>query len=42
MYYDSPSSRLTGVAQRVCSMTHLEAAVTGVLCRPVLEVVEDM
>ena len=34
--------RVTGVAQRVCSMTHLEAAVTEGLCRLVLEVVEGM
>ena len=27
---------------RMCSMTHLEAAMTGFLCRPVLELVENV
>jgi len=34
--------RWSGVAQRVCSMTHLEATVKGFLCRPVLELVENV
>ena len=34
--------RLSGAAQKVCSMTHLEAPGKGCLCRLVLEVVEGM